>query len=335
MPRRLQLLAVCSRIHWSGIAMTRRTLVSGVACALALVFILTPAVPQAQGQAGPPAQPGQQSGLTAVEARVQALEEAVADLSAALDALSMQVGTLSDDLQAHIAGLSTQLNGFQQLLDQFNQALGTTETDIATLDAKVTEFEEALADLGGGLTSYDQLHGLPCTTALGTASTVKLAGLLKAPICAERVSANGRFADFGLVVLDTQTNLMWEKKTTTVGSGENFADLHDVDNTYNWFTATGDWIAAVNTEVFAGFSNWRVPTKDELLMIQDTSVACGLGTGTPCIDPIFGATQASNYWSSTDYPVAGVAWFVRFATGGAGGGDKIFGLRARAVRRGP
>lgn len=89
----------------------------------------------------------------------------------------------------------------------------------------------------GLLASYDQLAGLPCTTAAGTAFTVHFIGAGKSPLCGKRVSANGRYVELDSVVFDTQTNLMWEKKTTAVGSGANVNDLHDVDNIYNWFTA--------------------------------------------------------------------------------------------------
>jgi hypothetical protein len=51
-----------------------------------------------------------------------------------------------------------------------------------------------------------------------------------------------------------------------------------VDNGYSGAAAIGAWIAAVNAEGFAGFSDWRVPTPDELLAVVDTSVAtCGSG----------------------------------------------------------
>ena len=49
---------------------------------------------------------------------------------------------------------------------------------------------------------------------------------------------------------------------------------------------------------FAGHLDWRLPTIVELLGIRDVNAAgCG-GTG-PCIDPIFGPTQANVYWSAT------------------------------------
>jgi hypothetical protein len=180
-----------------------------------------PARPQAQEQGQ-----GQQGGLPALQPRIQALEQAVAALNAALNALSAQVGTLSADAQARFARVSAQLTAFQQLLDQYNQGLITAEGKITTLEGKVADLEAELADLGGGLTSYDQLTGLPCTTGVNGAGTIHLIGLLKSPVCAAGISANDRFFDLGPVVLDTQTNLMREKKDQVGG-------LHDVANRYN------------------------------------------------------------------------------------------------------
>ena len=159
------------------------------------------------------------------------------------------------------------------------------------------------------------------------------------------LSDRGRLGDLGLVVVDKQTNLVWEKKTTKVGSGENFDDLHDVDNVYDWCEATGNnegprclendtsWIGKVNAEAFAGFTNWRVPTREELLSIVDTSVAT-CGKDMPCIDPIFGPTQASEYWSSTEVS-PNVAWIVIFSSGNLKFGTKVDRVHMRAVRSGP
>lgn len=84
----------------------------------------------------------------------------------------------------------------------------------------------------------------------------------------------------------------------------------------------------MNAEAFAGFSNWRVPTRDELLTIVD------LSAGPPLIDRIFGPTQASFYWSSTEIDL-GIAWVVLFSNGNANLANKVFGFHVRAVRAGP
>lgn len=191
----------------------------------------------------------------------------------------------------------------------------------------------------GLLSSFDDLESLPCTTVIGTPGTAHLIGPAKSPACAVGVSANGRFVDLGLVVFDSQTNLVWEKKDQAGG-------LHDVDNTYTWCQATGNpsgppgcmvqpfWIFEVNGEGgtgFAGFRDWRVPTRDELAGLL---LAVCPGGGIPCIDPIFGPTAASDYWSATGFD-PNFAWAVDFADGDVNVGGKSFTFRVRAVRGGP
>lgn len=330
-------------------AMTpRRTVAVSAAMALALVLVWMSASPEAQGR-------GQQGGLPALAARVQALEQAVnqlqADLAAEsadrmgadtalqnnLDAEAAARAAADTALQAQIATLSGEVAGLQQLFANLNTAVNTASGDILSLMDRVAALEDALAGLGGGPTSYDGLAGTPCTTAGGTAGTVHLVGLQRSPICAN-LSANARFIDYGLVVLDTQTNLMWEKKDQSGG-------LHDVGNTYHWCTATGNttgpcfgnvssWIGQVNAERFAGFSDWRVPTLDELLTIVETNVP-GCGVGTPCIDPIFGPTQRTRYYLSATEASLGNAWGVHFFNGSSSQVGKTFGqFPVRAVRAG-
>jgi len=147
----------------------------------------------------------------------------------------------------------------------------------------------------------------------------------------------GRFLDLGKTVFDTKTGLEWEKKTGPVDFTVDFSNLHDVDNVYPWLDATGSWIAAVNAEKFAGRSDWRVPTLDELFTILETPTP-GTGAGcnrNPCIDPIFGPTAALIYWSATELD-PGIAWFVWFDDSGlAQNNNKSNFFKVRAVRTGP
>lgn len=151
---------------------------------------------------------------------------------------------------------------------------------------------------------------------------------------------SGPLLNLGPVVLDTRTGLMWEKKVA--GSG----CLHCVDDTYTWCAATGNavgfcagntasWIAAVNAEAFAGFTDWRLPTGGadggELATIL---LAVCPGGGLPCIDPIFGPTASSFYWSATENG-PGNAWFVIFGSGFVDFDFKNNTFRVRAVRGGP
>ena len=96
----------------------------------------------------------------------------------------------------------------------------------------------------------------------------------------------------------------------------------------------------MNTEKFFGYSDWRVPTGrtqvdfdgGELATILLASFpSCGT---SPCIDPIFGPTASSFYWSSTEFD-ADDAWSVDFAGGFVANDIKVIPFHVRAVRGGP
>jgi cysteine-rich repeat protein len=170
-----------------------------------------------------------------------------------------------------------------------------------------------------------------------------------------------RFVDNGDgTVTDNQTGLQWEKKTTAVGSGENLADPHDVDNRYTWCldanvdfvcdNGTGpadgplftQFLAALNTQpCFAGHCDWRVPTVGqegdpaELETIVDLSRP-GCGAGTPCIAQIFGPTLVNaSYWSATTSVGSPLdAWRINFTDGAASIANKHNVFLVRAIRGG-
>lgn len=115
-------------------------------------------------------------------------------------------------------------------------------------------------------------------------------------------------------VTDNQTGLQWEAKTTVVDSGQNYADPHDVDNSYTWGSTTApyppngtaftDFIARLNGSAdgvcFTGKCDWRLPTIGELQGIADPE-APGCASGAPCINGIFGPTVTGVYWSSSTW----------------------------------
>jgi hypothetical protein len=101
-------------------------------------------------------------------------------------------------------------------------------------------------------------------------------------------------------------------------------------------TTIFDWINQLNAENFAGHSDWRVPTEAgfnpsgsrELESIVRSP--CG---GVPCIDPIFGPTIGTGYWSRTgDVNRSVDAWFVNFFDGPYSNLQKREALFVRAVR---
>ena len=125
--------------------------------------------------------------------------------------------------------------------------------------------------------------------------------------------------------------------------------IHCVNNTYPW-SSTGtaadgalftDFLTRINKVLstspdgsivadvcFAGHCDWRAPNIAELRTILDCTKA-------NCLDPIFGPTRASFYWSSTTFAfVPNFAWFVNIGNGFVNDDSKDFLSFARAVRGG-
>ncbi len=139
--------------------------------------------------------------------------------------------------------------------------------------------------------------------------------------------------------------------------------LHCVNDTYTWSssgtapdgTAFTNFLSTLNggrtgvgncqvdpsrniTGDFNGHCDWRLPTIAELETLKDPG-APGCGSGSPCVDPIFGPTSASlYYWSSSSIATAGgQAWSAHFGDGGmgmVGTQDKTQSRFVRAVRGG-
>jgi len=156
---------------------------------------------------------------------------------------------------------------------------------------------------------------------------------------------NGALEDCGDgSVWDPQTGLVWEKKIDTLGG------LHFFGDSYQWSSSGSapdggaftdflrklndpTWGEAVNslevTGCFAGHCDWRLPNIVELKTIVD----CGFGS--PCINPIFGPTVVSNYWSASTVAGSGLdAWYANFFNGTANSVTKTLEVLVRAVRTG-
>ncbi len=119
------------------------------------------------------------------------------------------------------------------------------------------------------------------------------------------------------IVIDHDTNLTWEVKTDTN------------KNDYSW-TNTSTHINALNAGTgYAGFTDWRVPTREELRSIVDYNKT------NPSIDTTyFPNTISAQYW--TNDPEAGAspsrAWAMSFNDGDSSLQDKVNTYHIRAVR---
>ena len=145
-----------------------------------------------------------------------------------------------------------------------------------------------------------------------------------------------RYVDNGNgTVTDSTTSLVWEKLSDDEG-------IHDQDNTYDWAYDAAVKVAALNSAVFAGYSDWRVPTIEELQSIVN------LAYGNPTVSPVFNTscapgctvlncscTVSSNYWSSSTYAYdPSNAWSVYFNGGDTYADFKLTNGYVRAVRGG-
>jgi hypothetical protein len=130
-------------------------------------------------------------------------------------------------------------------------------------------------------------------------------------------------------VLDRESGLVWERKTTKPG-------LHSRDNTFRWYQPdvahnggfaghsggaecrtlpcdTHAFVAAVNRAGWCGKHDWRLPTREELRTLVDYAIAYP----GPTLDrDFFPGTLPMFYWSadpSADEPRE--AWGMGFAHG--------------------
>ena len=143
-------------------------------------------------------------------------------------------------------------------------------------------------------------------------------------------------------ILDNNSSLVWEVKSKEKG-------VQYALNTYTWFDGesgrdngtfskncywgkncnTLSFVGDINKAELCGYSNWRLPTRDELNSIVDY-----YGEGDTLIDThLFPNTQMDSYWTSvsvTSNP--SMAYEVPFFYGGSMARDKTIDTFVRLVR---
>jgi hypothetical protein len=140
-----------------------------------------------------------------------------------------------------------------------------------------------------------------------------------------------------IMVRDEVTGLIWEVKKTD-------ATILDKSKQFSWYdpsdltnggyaginsdgSDTNDYIRTLNSQVYGGFTDWRVPNVHELATLLNMNEANGIQS------QFFPNTMQGGYWTSTSY--AGnskKAWHISFVTGKNAYDDKSKSMYIRAVR---
>jgi len=116
------------------------------------------------------------------------------------------------------------------------------------------------------------------------------------------------------IVLDTTTKMVWQDNNATTSS------------LYTWSAA----LTQCDTLSLGGFSDWRLPNKNELLLLVDKTKI------NPAIAAVFvNVNYSSYYWSSTTYAGGtSYAWYVDFYYGSDDFDVKTNSYYVRCVRGG-
>ena len=122
-------------------------------------------------------------------------------------------------------------------------------------------------------------------------------------------------------VTDKQTGLMWQKCTLGLTGASCAAGIA---LTLTWQAA----LASANNNTDNGYSDWRVPNKNELESLAEQ--AC---QGPAINKTVFPATVSNSYWSSSPYAYYNsYAWIVNFSYGNVDSNDRSYSGYVRLVR---
>ena len=123
-----------------------------------------------------------------------------------------------------------------------------------------------------------------------------------------------------VVVVDNATGLMWHQ------SGSDFISMVGAD-------AKG-WIESLNSEGYAGYHDWRLPTVDEVVSLLEQYMKTSSQYGGMYIDPVF-STKQNWIWTGDkfeDRSGSEAAWAVNFDDGFVGWNGINIDIFVRPVR---
>jgi len=121
-----------------------------------------------------------------------------------------------------------------------------------------------------------------------------------------------KILDGDSVVIDHATGLMWQQSGSSDGM--------------TWQEAKA-YVKQLNRDKFTGYSDWRLPTIEELTSLLEFARQ----PGKPYIAPVFDPTQWI-CWSADIFKSAANVWFVYFEHGYVSNTDADSNLYVRAVR---
>jgi len=112
------------------------------------------------------------------------------------------------------------------------------------------------------------------TVAVQENKTTSATESLKPPSKYSKLDSNGKrlpdSAQSWVMVLDSQTNLIWEVTQNKDGVYD-YDNPHDADNTYTWDESNQKFINALNAARLGGCSDWRLPSRGELKTLVDSN----------------------------------------------------------------
>ena len=225
--------------------------------------------------------------------------------------------TFTSDPPALASEVNANFNELKAAVDDNDFRLGLAETSVADHEARLNTLENAgTCSPGSGF--VDNGDGTICDLATGLMWEKKLAS--GDARCADRQASRH---------VSCQNNVYDWTASSAAPDGTMFTEFLPKLNRDLPTNTSSDGNTVVDTGGSTPYTDWRIPDIEELKSIVD------LSNCPPCIDPVFGPTQASYYWSSRSYPYdPDVAWNVFFGSGGVGNDYKIIDFYARAVRGG-
>jgi len=290
-----------------------------------------------------------------VNANFDAVESAVNDNDARIGAAESGVASNAAGIIAETARAAfAESANAMDIAAETVRAQGAEQTNADGIAAQASAIATVQAEVAGIGDSAAEIAALQAQVA---ALEARIA-LLEAAL-----GVSGRFVacQDGLTVADTETGLLWERKTTD-------GSVHDVSSPFTWSstgtaadgTAYTVFLADLNTAPgFVGHTDWRLPFISELQSIlvgpgvtnsgpvDPPDPAMGTNptgqattcSAAPCIDPDFaavgGPTASSLYWSaSSGAPLPNNAWLAAFTSGFVSINNKTVAKFVRAVRAG-